>query len=533
MGKEIGIDFGTTNTIISYYDGDFITQYRYQGTTQIPSVIYFKTKDQYEIGVIAKNKRTHSKSNAGIDNIKMLLLDPSKKCKIVAENGDIIEKKPKFFVTQFLRRLLNDMRDDFRIEYGVDEGSIDKVVVTVPVAFDDAAISKIKKAVIEAIAIKQVECVSEPTAAAFAACTEEKMLSNDTVAMVYDFGGGTFDVSVIKRTGKKFEQVTRNGISDLGGRNITNLLKEIIVKKIASRHRWETFIYEANDNFVPEFDEYEMSEDEFHDNMFTIENIANEIKEELSTELKIIKNFILYANGDSYEEEIEFSRKGLEELIRPMIEKTINMTLGERALAKEKGYDKLFVVFAGGTSNIPLISDMLADEIASDDEFLYVEDVSSLISRGAVMLARKMSLLRKITSSKTVYRLGVSVHEGANYNVFKTIIPENVDLPYTNKYRLNLDKDDQRRLRIGYYIHDIKNYPNTIKTVGKNNGIKLVDTLIIDNLPKGLKRNDCWVEVEFKAEQDGTVTIYSQLLDLSGKLICRESLITRNGSDED
>src|SRR5574344_420695 len=99
MGQVLGIDFGTTNTVVSYFSkpdkhGDRqIRQLRYDGERIIPSVVYYLTKDEYIIGVAAKNRKAN-RDEAGIDSFKPII-NQKDAFLLTAENGDKIKIKPK------------------------------------------------------------------------------------------------------------------------------------------------------------------------------------------------------------------------------------------------------------------------------------------------------------------------------------------------------------------------------------------------------------------------------------------------------
>ena len=109
------------------------------------------------------------------------------------------------------------------------------------------------------------------------------------------------------------------------------------------------------------------------------------------------------------------------------------------------------------------------------------------------------------------------------------IIPENELLPCTKYRNFNLSQDGQRRLDIVYYERDIKNYPNAIRI--DDNGINEIDTLIIDNLPSGLKKDEVIVEVKFTAQSDGSLDINVNIKDNNGDSIKQGELLIVKESD--
>ena len=106
IGKEIGIDFGTTTTIVSYTgkkNGN-LKQLKYDGDKMIPSVIYFKSKDEYDIGATAVTRSTLHPM-AGVANFKSHLSDPDYVYDVIAENGEQFKLKPRKAAKLFLEKM--------------------------------------------------------------------------------------------------------------------------------------------------------------------------------------------------------------------------------------------------------------------------------------------------------------------------------------------------------------------------------------------------------------------------------------------
>ena len=185
-------------------------------------------------------------------------------------------------------------------------------------------------------------------------------------------------------------------------------------------------------------------------------------------------------------------------------------------------------MLAGGSSNIPLVKEMLEEKLSRND-VVYCDDVSTLISRGAAVMANKAQEMSNMTMQITNVQLGIAATEGVQYGKFQVIIPENELLPCTKYRNFNLSQDGQRRLDIVYYERDIKNYPNAIRI--DDNGINEIDTLIIDNLPSGLKKDEVIVEVKFTAQSDGSLDINVNIKDNNGDSIKQGELLIVKESD--
>ncbi|KAK8804729.1 heat shock protein HSP70 [Blastocystis sp. subtype 4] len=233
---------------------------------------------------------------------------------------------------------------------------IEYVVITVPAFFD----SNQRTATMQAAAIAGRKCIvviDEPTAAAVDFSVEND-LENKTL-VVYDLGGGTFDVSVMAIKEKEYRPICINGDSGLGGANFTNLIYDIIVEQI------RTDLQEPDRTFSRK-------------EQARIQNASEETKIALST-------------TDSHEVNIELddndltlciTRVQFEDKIRPLIQRTVDIT---KACVNEAGLPHLdYVAMIGGSTTIPLIKDMLATAFPLAS-VKHTGDVRAAVARGAFM----------------------------------------------------------------------------------------------------------------------------------------------------
>lgn len=530
MGKEIGIDLGTTNTVVSYKNkkGHF-RHIKYDGKDVIPSVVYFKSKEEYLIGQRAKKRMEANRNRAGIANFKTDLGDGNKCYEIVAENGDEFKLRPREIAIKFLNKLVCEIETRLQKEFGVEDGCIDKAVITVPAKFNDVERRKTLQAALEA-GLSSVQLAYEPTAAAIAYEVDTGTNSESEAILVYDFGGGTFDVSVIKRFSGSFREIATNGDKNLGGNVLTRKIEEHILWRIKEDYDFDMPIDE-ND-----YDkDLGITEIDLHKNLVTIHQQANNIKEDLSSfietppyDIPLIlpeKGNIIYP--------ISLTREDFESLIRKEIDKTINITMKTVEMAREEGIDAIkCLVLAGGSSNIPIIKERL-ESCLKEFDVIYGDSndgISTLISRGAAILAQRLDETLT-TKQKTNAQLGVKVTDDVVYNKFEMIIPENAPLPCSGKKTFRLMKDGQREFSVEYYEYDVNNYPNNKRV--HDDGYSMVDRLIIDNLPDGLKRSETIIEIEFRVQEDGRVEVNAAIKDLEGKNIAEKALKIRKESEKD
>lgn len=228
--------------------------------------------------------------------------------------------KSKKVASIFLNRIIANIENQLIKEFGPEEGCIGNVVITVPAKFNDSEKEATKWAAKNA-GFEEVKLAAEPTAAAVAH-KQESGQEGKTI-LVYDFGGGTFDVSVIQENQKKFVEIATGGDKKLGGNKLTEKLAEYFFKLIEDEYGIE----------LP-YDEEEFDEDycgisklEYLLNRAAIEEEANRVKENLSDEEEheTFINLIL-PNKQTATWEYIISKEKFNAFIQDDIEKTIEIT---------------------------------------------------------------------------------------------------------------------------------------------------------------------------------------------------------------
>ena len=525
MAIAIGLDFGTTNSVVTYADehGNLKTYRGAGGSPLIPSVIYFKTKDDYVIGRKAIGLRAKNFSGA-ISGFKIKLNEENVPYSLVLEDGSKFKIMPGKVVQLFLNKLLRQVQD--YLSKKIDDATIDRAVITVPTKFSEAANRAIKNAAAKAMQldVQQIKLVYEPTAAAVAALTDDD--TNATRLLIYDFGGGTFDVSLMHRDGGIFKQIKTDGDPKCGG----DLLTEILARNLL---QW------ANDEYGTKFpwddedfdeDIHGLSQKNYRRNKETIIEAADEAKISLSEENETTAAFQFWiSDGKNAQYLVDVSRKDFENMIRAKINHTAEITrrVVESAEAQALGgIDK--IIIAGGSGQIPMIRAALKSKLGS----LPINqsgDVSTLISRGAAMLAKNIETLEQVIAQKTTVQLGISSTAGMNYGTFQTIIDEGLNLPCESSCDFRLMKDGQRLLKLSYYERDIKNYPNASQI--DDDGITQVDELEIE-LPLNLSKADTIVRVTFAVQKDSSLELSAKVLRNDGQTVGEEKINVSRVSDD-
>lgn len=206
----------------------------------------------------------------------------------------------------------------------------------------------------------------------------------------------------------------------------------------------------------------------------------------------------------------DYTTQSIEKIISPLIRATIDITKDSLKYAKENGFEPDRIVLAGGSSNIPLVHKEL--EKLMDLNVDAFDEVTELISKGAVVLnENKLNEVSNITSCA----YGIIVSEDNIFDKFETIVPINATLPVKVERNFYLSEDNQQKLEIKLYEHDIQNYPKAKRAI--HDGIE-VDQVYEIALPPGLKRTETEINLVFIFEKDGSVNIKVNLFN-NGTLI--------------
>ena len=506
MKKNIGIDFGTTNTVI--YSRDMKGRLKKIGGKSIRSAIYFLSRDEYIIGENALKAADERNCQALVTDFKPRITE---KFKIVAENGDSFQIKGEAIARIFLNKILSDAIEiRFKKLFGTAEmTNADKTVITVPAKFDAEKKNRIKNAARKAM-FSNVGIAFEPTAAAIAACD-----TDDDMIAVYDFGGGTFDVSVIEKgSDDHYISVDEDGDPNLGGNLITEAVLDGIFLPLLHKQGFEI----SSDIDDMEFDEEDstMSEDEYIRNIRDIRDYIERLKECFSEFDEPYEGKInLICNGSVSSFFVKVSKEEFNRAIMPYVRKTVDITRNviER-IRKNKKYVKK-IIMAGGSSQLSLAEQLLKAEFEDDGiEIVLSDSVFDLIAKGALLMAEQQKLIR--VEEKTATQFGVGVRTGVGIKKFDMLIDVGQSLPVSGSKRFKIDG---HMLQVGLvdipcYEKDFRNYPGALTE--REKGISHINTY---HIGFDSKLNPSEIEVLFTIETDGTLNLSALMYDQKGRII--------------
>src|SRR5208282_5271347 len=311
MGKIVGIDLGTTNSLVAYVDaqtGEPKCIPGPSGSTLCPSIVSIDPDGSIIVGEPAR-RRLLTQPERSIYSVKRLMgrgpsdvqselklfpfrIDPASKNMIRVQLGDKVFTPPE--ISSFILRELKNWAESYFGE------TVDRAVITVPAYFNDAQRQATKDAG-KLAGLEVLRLVNEPTAAALAYGMHEKQRGK---VAVYDLGGGTFDISVLKLIstgeGDIYQVLSTNGDTHLGGDDIDNLLQAFVHEQI---------LQEDQVDFSPHA---ELAQE--------LRKALIGIKHQLSEAESVTLRFPL-PSGSVYVH--EFIRGALEALIRPIVNRTM------------------------------------------------------------------------------------------------------------------------------------------------------------------------------------------------------------------
>lgn len=379
-----------------------------------------------------------------------------------------------------------------------------KAVITVPATFNIVEIENTKKAGLDA-GFVDIHIEKEPTAAAIAYNIDA---DDEASTFIYDFGGGTFDVSIIRSDGEgSFEVCATAGNSKLGGEDLTQKVEEYIYDYLEDHY--DLSMYSAEDS--------ELSAEHYVYNVKTIYWAAENCKMELSASENTTMTLMdIYISDDEQKSIfIDMSRQEFESIIKP----TINQTIAEMNNGLSKAgmmiSDVDNIILAGGTSLIPCINEQVERYFGRKPSA--DKNAATLIAEGAAIIADYMFgenhliKMQPQVFDMTYEDFGVAL-EKWNYSC---IIPAGTTLPAIAEKKYSLVEDEQSQLNIKVLSRKSE-AQEAQKTYDQ--GVEYLDELIMTNLPP-MKMDEVDVVVRFEITKQYELKTDVTLIKKDGTIV--------------